>query len=111
MILYLMRAWLGQCGCRAVGGAGSRLGKRIVLTAWSIRIRSVALATSRVVREPRPTKLLKLRGKADEQELIPAEFGSSSLPFPEIVHQGEDLLPGFEHLGDPIIDRERELAF
>jgi hypothetical protein len=70
MILYLMRAWLGQCGCRAVGGTGSRLGKRIVLTACSIGIRSVALATSWVVREPRPTKRLKLRGKADEQAAV-----------------------------------------
>jgi hypothetical protein len=37
-----------------------------------------------VVREPRPTKSLN--------------------PFPEIVHQGEDLLSGLEHLGDPLVD-------
>jgi hypothetical protein len=83
----------------------------MILAASSIDIRSAAPATSWVVREPRPTKRLKLRGNADEQELIPTEFGSSFLPFPEIVHQGEDLLPGFEHLGDPSIDREREMAF
>jgi len=43
------------------------------------------------VREPRPTNLLS--------------------SFPEIVHQAEDLLPGLEHLGDPLVDREREFAF
>lgn len=87
MIFYLIRVSLGQCSYRAVGCElllGERFDQRL-------GERFGQATTAFREREPRPTKLLS--------------------PFPEIVHQSEDFLPGLEHLGDPLVDREREFAF
>jgi hypothetical protein len=72
--------------------AGSRLGKDMFALARRGLIEYQWFCKRAfVIREPRPTNLFN--------------------PSPEIVHQGEDLLPGFEHLCDPIVDGERKLAF